>query len=140
MAKISNVRNDGKGHITTGPKNANSYNVKPVNVVATSSGATLAQSDLDNFDFFNVAQTSAGTDKIFLASGIDIGAEFRLYCVSACKVFPVASSGIGLNGGTDAQAVTLAAGSVYVFLKTIATNIVVQAIDASGVVTSPVAA
>lgn len=141
MAQISNVRNDGKGYVTTGPKKANSYNVSPVNLVAVPSpGTSLTIKDNANFDFFNAAQTSAGTDLIILDSAHEVGTEVLLFCVSACKVGSTASSGIGINGGTDAQVITMAANSTYRFLKVSATNWICNAFSSAGAVTAPVAA
>ena len=138
MAQISNVRNDGFGYVTTGPKQANSYNVSPVNLVATASpGTILHKKDLANFDFFNAVQTSASTDQIQLNTSISVGAEVWIYCVSACKVGTISGSGITINGGTDAQLVTLAVGSIYRFLKTSATTFICNAFDASAAMTAP---
>lgn len=138
MPIINNVRNNGKGYVTTGEKKANSYTVSPVNFVATASpGTSLTIKDVANFDFFNVVQTSASTDLVILDSALEVGTEIELYCVSAVKVGSTASSGIGINGGTDAQVVTLAAGSLYTFVKTTATNIVCTAKSAAGAASAP---
>jgi hypothetical protein len=141
MAIISNVRNDGKGFVKVGPKKANSYNVSPVNFVATASpGTALTIVDVANYDFFNAAQTSAGTDLIILDSGLEVGTELYLFCVSACKVGCTASSGIGINGGTDSQVITLVANSTYRLFKVNSTNFICEALTLAGVRSVPSAA
>lgn len=138
MAVVSNVRNDGNPAVKTGPKKVNSFNVAPYNIVATPSPGTLiTKVDVANYEFFNAVQTSASTDLIQLQSTIGIGDLVVFYCVSACKVGTVSGSGVTVNGGTDAQVITLAVGSMYEFRKTSATTWVCQATDASGAKTSP---
>ena len=147
MAIISNVRNDGNPAVTTGPKKVNSLNVYPLNFVATASpGTPLTGNFTANYDFFNVAQTSAATDLIVFSevlapngqSVLPVGTVLYLYCVSACKVIGAGTN--TFNGGTTVQGITMAAGSLYEYVKTTATAWIVGAYSAAGAFTAPVAA
>jgi hypothetical protein len=143
MAKGYRNFNGGNPGLKTGPYQVNSYDVRPTNVVAVATtGYTLNQEDLDNYNFFNAAQTSASTDLIILPSSTalcPVGTELWFFCVSACKVKAPASSGVGTNGGTDAQGITLAANSTYRFLRVSATNWICNAFSNAGAVTAPTA-
>lgn len=138
MAIISNVRNDGNPAVTTGPRKVNSYNVSPANFVATASpGTVITNKDIANFDYFNVVQTSAGTDLIVLSTLFPVGTEIWFYCVSACKVIPTSGDSNTINAGTNGQGITMAAGSLYSFNKTSATTWVCGATSAAGAFTAP---
>ncbi len=148
MAIISNVRNDGNSAVTTGPKKVNSLNVAPYTIIAVASpnGRVLTAVDIANYDWFNAAQTSAATDQIILSEAVDskgnpqlpIGTIIDFYCVSSCKVLGQGTNTI--NGGTNVQGITMAAGSSYEFLKTTATTWVCSAQSAAGAYSAPIAA
>lgn len=147
MAQISNVRNDGNGAVTTGPKQVNSYNVAPYTVVATPSGnanqsvpaskggSVITKTELANFEFFNVNQTSAATDLIVVAPNLPQGTEFQLYATAACKV--IISGTDTINGGTAGQGVTMAATNIYMLNKTSTSAWIVQQQVPAGTTTFP---
>jgi hypothetical protein len=139
MAIISNVRNDGKSYITTGPKNANSYNVSPVNFVATASpGTKITVKDSGNYEYFNAAQTSAGTDLIVLDTALPVGTEIWFYCISACKVIPTSGDSNTINGGTNGQGISLVATNLYSFNKTSPTTWICGQTVPAGTFSAPV--
>lgn len=118
MARISNVRNDGKGWVTTGNKQVNSYNVSPANFVATAAGTVIGVKFVDNFDYFQAVQTSASTDLIILDTALPVGTEVQFYCVSACKVIPTSGDSNTINGGLNSQGINMTANNLYQFNKT----------------------
>lgn len=129
MAKIYNLRNNGDGSVIFGLRQVNSYNVFPATITATAAGTTISYNSWNNYDWFNVAQTSASTDSIFLpvalgpaAPGIaaaPIGAEFHVYAVSAFAIKIIPASGVLING---VATVTCTAGSHGVLTRTSATT------------------
>lgn len=138
MSRIVNTRNNGNSAVRTGEVLVNSKNVDPQTIVATpTAGTILSVAKNDSFDFFNVAQTSAGTDRIRLASGLPVGTTIEMFVVSAVAVGCEASSGQGVNGGTDAQFVSLTANTSAIFRKVSATRWICTAFSTAGAVTSP---
>jgi hypothetical protein len=141
MSKFYNVRNGGDpsvpyGFLFGGP----SMNLAPVTYVATAAGLQLTLSDINKYDLFNVAQTSAATDLIFLPTSAPVGTVISFVSVSAVKIKAVVGTGIGTNGGTDVQGITTVAGDLHEFTRTTATNWVVSKKVAAGTTTAPVAA
>jgi hypothetical protein len=138
MSKIVNSRNNGNPAIRFGEVLVNSKNVSPTTVVAVATtGTVIRQSDADAFDFFNVAQTSAGTDLIRLASNLPVGTTLEFFVVSAVTVRCEASSGQGINGGTDAQGVALTANTSAILRKVSATRWICTAFSTAGAVSNP---
>lgn len=135
--RFYNVRTGGQPSITLGIKSAGSWNVAPSNLVATSAGTQMTISDIDNYEFFNAAQTSAATDLILLPTAAPVGTVINFFCVSACKVKAVAGTGIGTNGGTDAQGITLVANGLARFQRVSASNWIVTAFTSAGAVSAP---
>lgn len=136
-----NVRNGGVPSIQLGIFSANSLNLAPTTYVAiATTGLQLTQSDTDRYDMFNVAQTSAATDLIILPTSAPQGTRLVFYSISAVKIKAAAGSGIGTNGGTDAQGITTVAGDTHEFFKASATNWIVSKTVAAGTITAPVAA
>lgn len=128
--------NGGKPTIDAGSlKRVNSFNVYPHTVVATATtGTNLSKALLDNYEWFNVAQTSAGTDFITLPDA-PIGTTIKLYAVSACKVQGQGSDTI--NGVAPSTDISLAAGSISTLTKTTASAWVLMQQSSAGVVTAP---
>lgn len=140
MSVFYNTRNNGDPTIPYGIQRTNSRNVSPNTIVATpTTGTLLPLSTLNTFDMFAVAQTSAATDLIILPDA-PIGTEIVFRSISAVKIKAAASSGIGTNGGTDAQGITTVAGDIHVFFRASATNWIVSKTVAAGTVSVPVAA
>jgi len=156
MAKVFNVRNSGNSAVILGLRNVNSYNVFPTNVVALPTPfASLSNNIWQNYDWLNAVQTSAATDAIFLPTPVGpnsfgelpaayVGAEYRVYAVSAMKVLPPVDAVSTINGGTNVQGISLAAGTYGIFTatKTVGVGLVwvCQAVSAAGAVTSPASA
>lgn len=128
--------NGGKPSIDAGSlKRVNSFNVYPSTLVATATtGTTMAKTLLDNYEWFNVAQTSAATDFLTLPDA-PIGSVVVLYAISACKVQGGASDTI--NGVAPTTDITLAAGSVSYLRRTTATAWILTQHSAAGVASSP---
>jgi len=129
--------NGGKPSIDAGSlKRVNSFNVYPSTIVATAStGTNLSKSLLDNYEWFNVAQTSAGTDFITLPDA-PIGTVIVFYAISACKVQGQGSDTI--NGVAPSTDITMAAGSRSTLVKNTATAWTLTHVAANGAVTAPV--
>jgi hypothetical protein len=128
--------NGGKPTIDAGSlKRVNSFNVYPSTIVATAStGTNLLRSYLDNYEWFNVAQTSAGTDFITLPDA-PVGTVIKLYAVSACKVQGQGSDTI--NGVAPSTDITLAAASVSTLTKVTSTAWVLEQQSSAGVQSAP---
>jgi hypothetical protein len=128
--------NGGKPTIDAGSlKRVNSFNVFPSTVVATATtGTNLSRALIDNYEWFNVAQTSAGTDFITLPD-CPIGTVINLYAVSACKVQGQGSDTI--NNVAPTTDITLAASSVSLLRKTTATAWILTQHSNAGVASSP---
>jgi len=145
MAKIYNVRSGGDGSVTFGMKQVNSYNVFPTTVVATAGGTTISYNNFQNYDWFNVAQTSAATDSIFLPvattavfpniAAAPIGAEFHVYAISSFAIKIIPASGVLING---VSVVTCTAGSHGVLTRTSATTWTFGMYAANGAFSAPV--
>ena len=87
MAKIFNLfNNGGKANAKTGEVNVNSFNVSPDTVTAAPVAATLTRGDINVYDYFKVAQTSAATDEFDLPTAANIGEVITIYAVSAFEL------------------------------------------------------
>jgi hypothetical protein len=116
--------NGGKPSIDAGSlKRVNSYNVYPSTVVATATtGTAMNRNLIDNYEYFNVAQTSADTDFILLPD-CPVGTVIQFYAISACKVKAGAdASGLTINGGADTALVVLEAATLYNLEKVTSAN------------------
>lgn len=113
-------------------KVANSFNVYPITVVATASaGTSLARNLTKNYEFFNVAQTSAPTDLVILPD-CPIGTVLHFYAISAVAIKAGATgSGLTINGGADSATLSVAATQLARFQKTTSTNWVAQIVTAA---------
>ena len=136
--EIVRLGNGGDPQIAAGSlKRVNSYNVAPTTIVATASaGTTMDTQAYKNYEWFNVAQTSAGTDFITLPAA-PVGTEFKFYAISACKVQGTASDTI--NGVAPATDITLAAGSLSTIIRVTSTAWLLLHQASNGAVTAPVA-
>lgn len=117
--------------------NVNSKNPDPITTVATAAGVLIGLPDANPYDFFAVAQTSAGTDSVRLASELPVGTTLEFFAISAFTIKTVTSSGIGINGGTDAQGVAIAANTSAILRKVSATRWICTAFSTAGAVTAP---
>lgn len=141
MAKSYNVRTGGDPSVTIGVKNINSFNVKPTDVVTSTAPGTLIDlPDLNNYEMFTV--TSGGVaEAIKLPTAAAVGTVVVVKIGgTAGRAYPEASSGVGINGGTDAQYVVLAANSTTKFLRTSATTWIATQFAPAGTVSAPVPA
>jgi hypothetical protein len=136
--EIYRIGNGGDGAIHAGSlKRANSFNVAPTTLVATAStGTTMDVNSHKNYEWYNVAQTSAGTDFITLPAS-PIGTVFVFYAISACKVQGTASDTI--NGVAPSTDITLPAGSRSEIVRNTATTWTLTQYSAAGAVTAPIA-
>jgi hypothetical protein len=135
VARIVNLLNsETYPNINSGTVNVNSGNVYGSNIVATASGTTFDISLLSNYDWFNVAQTSAGTDFISLPASIPVGTCIYLYAVSACKVEALTMTINGVAASTD---ITLAASSLSLLRKTTSTTWILNQFAANGTPSAP---
>jgi hypothetical protein len=136
MARIVAVTGDSDyPNLTPGVKNINAGNVYGSTLVAlATTGLTFDISLLSNYDWFNVAQTSAGTDFISLPASIAVGTVIKLYAISACKV---EATGGNINGIAATTDITLAAASLSTLQKVTSTNWVLTQLSSAGAVTAP---
>jgi hypothetical protein len=136
--EIYRMGNGGKPSIDAGSlKRVNSFNVYPTTIVAlASTGYTMPKTLTDNYEWFNVAQTSTGTDFITLPDSA-VGTTIVLYAISACKVQGANSDTI--NGVAPATDITLAAGSRSHLVRNTATTWTLVQISSVGATTAPVA-
>jgi len=145
MAKIYNLRNNGDGSVLFGLRQVNSYNVFPTTVTATAAGTTISYNSFNNYDWFNVAQTGAATDSVFLpvalgpsAPGIaaaPVGAEFHVFAISSFAIKIIPASGVLING---VAVVTCTAGSHGVLTRTGALTWTFGMYSSVGAFTAPV--
>ena len=135
MALIVNVTGDSDyPSLLPGIKKVNSYNVYPSTLSAASSGLTFDVSLLQNYDYFVVAQTGAGTDYISLPDSIAVGTEIHLYATSACKVEALSGTINGVAATTD---ITLAANSLSRLVKVASGKWILTQYAAAGTVSAP---
>lgn len=116
-------------------------NIYPSTIVAVASpGTPIGIELLDNYDWFNVAQTGASTNQIILPDA-PIGTVIKLYAISAVAVKAgINGAGRGINGGADTTAIAHAAGSLGEYQRITAANWTCTLQASSGAVTSPTAA
>lgn len=87
MTKIINVLNNGhKDGAKVGEVQINSFNVAPDTITADASPATIATSDLNLYDYWNVTQDDADTDEFDLPDGAAVGQVITLYCVDVFEL------------------------------------------------------
>ncbi len=139
MAREYNVRNGGVPTISLGLYNVNSLNFAPYTVVATAApGTVLTQGDIDRFELFTVAQTSAATDLVLLPVVAPIGTKVHFVATSVARIKAGANgSGLTINGAADTLSVPLVVGGLAEFTKISATNWMCQQFSAAGAVTAP---
>lgn len=138
MAQIYNVRNGGQGQISLGLKSVGSLNLAPVGLVATAAGFQMTKSNIDNFEIFSVAQTSAATDLILLPANAPIGTLCVFVATSVARIKAGAdASGLTINAAADTTSVPLVVGARTEFFKQSATNWTCAHIVAAGTVTAP---
>jgi hypothetical protein len=132
---INRTFNFGKPNVTTGQKKVPSLEVYPSTLTATSTGLAFEPSYLDNYTFFNIAQTSLSTDLIILPSA-DIGTVIKFYAISAASIKAGAdASGLTINGGADTASYAIPAGGFVTAEKVTSTNWIVEAAGDSAVET-----
>ncbi len=138
MSKVYNVRNGGDPSVLLGQKVVGSYNLAPVGLTATSSGYQMTQADINNYEIFSVAQTSADTDKILLPVTAPIGTLVVFVATSVARVKAGAdSSGLTINNAADTTSVPLVVGARTEFRKQSATNWACNHFSIAGAVTAP---
>lgn len=137
MAKIVNTRNNGNPSIRYGEVVVNSKNLSPVALTATASGYTLTQANIDSYDMFNVAQTSASTDKIVLPSTFPVGTVLEFFFVSAASIGVATGASQTINNGADTTKVACAASTSAEVRKVSSTRWIVTAYAAAGTVSAP---
>lgn len=101
-------------------------------------GLVFPVEQLENFDTFNVDQTSANTDEIQLPIGQPIGTVITLYADGIVRITGVSGEGEGINGGTDVQEIPTVAGAKYVLEKVSATNWIATEYLTAGTVGAPI--
>lgn len=138
MALIYNVRNNGDSAINLGEKKVNSLNVNPTTITtAAAPGTAIQLDDTKNYEFFNVTSGGAA-EAVYLPSTAAVGTVIIVKIGgTAGRAYSTASSGVGINGGTDAQYVVLAANSTTKFLRTSATTWIATQFAAAGTVSAP---
>lgn len=140
MAKVYSTENGGYPQIQRGLKLVNSLNLAPVTIVATAAGTQLTSNDIDNYELFTAAQTSAGTDLILLpnVAQAPIGTKVFFAAASIARIKAGANgSGLTINGAADTTSVPLVVGGLAEFTKMSATNWGCQQISSAGVISSP---
>jgi hypothetical protein len=118
-------------------------NIAPDTIVALSAGAgktLLDVSLLENYDTFNVAQTSLATDIIVLPNAAPVGTVIKFIALSAIDIECEAASGIGINGGADTTDIGQVINSLMVLQKITATRWIATQYAPAGTVSAPVPA
>lgn len=136
--EIYRTGNGGDPGIDAGSlKRVNSFNVYPITIVATASaGTALGRVLTKNYEFFNVAQTSAGTDLVILPD-CPSGTVIHFYAISTVAIKAGANgSGLTINNGADTASLTVAATQLARFQKTTATNWVASIVSSANALTS----
>lgn len=137
--EIYRIGNGGKPTIASGSlKRVNALNVSPqAAIVATAAGLTFDITLLDNYEFFNVAQTSAGTDFIILPDTLAVGAVIWLQAASAISIACPTGSTVTLNNVAAPAKGAIAANSTAKIIKVSPTRIIFHQYANTGAVTAP---
>jgi hypothetical protein len=137
MTKIINVLNNGnKDGALTGVVEVG-FNVCPDNITAAPTPATLTRSQLNKYNYFKVAQTSASTDEFDLPDAAAIGEKITLYAVSAFELRTETDSN-DINNVTN-TGYTTTAGDVLTCWKVNATDWMVTKLTILGAAVTVVA-
>lgn len=139
MKIYTNQANDRAG-IRQGEIAVNSWNVSPVTVTATAAGRALTPLEIDQYDFFNAAQTSASTDSIVLPNSLPVGTEIRIQTASAISIQCPSGSSVLLNNVAAPAKGALAANCTAVLVKVSSTRIIFNQISTLGAWTQPIPA
>ncbi len=137
---INRDYNFGNSQTAYGPKKILSQEVSPTTITATPAGAEFSVSLLNDYNFFNTAQTGAATDSIVLPDAIPVGAQFFFQAASAHGIQCPTGSSVTLNNVAAPAEGALAANATAVITKVSPTRIVYQQISTLGVVSAPVPA
>jgi len=115
------------------------FNIYPEVITATAAGIEFNNSWLENYDTFQIQQDSADTDFITLKADLPIGTQIQFYGVGGSNVTieSEVGSGIGFNGGAEAQGIVQQPGALTVFRKLEATNWLVSRVDQNGNMNQP---
>ncbi len=118
-------------------KRATSFNVYPSTITAVAStGTALGPTHYKNYEFFNVAQTSASSDFILLPSA-PIGTVMHFQAVSAFSIKAGAdSSGLTINGAADTAVLAVPAAGVARLQKATSTNWIASVVTSAGALVS----
>jgi hypothetical protein len=132
--------NGGRSTIASGSlKRVNALNVSPqAALVATAAGLTFNIYDLDNYEMFDVAQTSAGTDFIILPDTLPRGAVIWLQAASAISIACPTGSSVTLNNVAAPAKGTIAANATALIIKVSPTRIIYTQYTSAGVASAPV--
>ena len=121
MTKIKNIFNDGsKSGAKVGMVSIAGGNVFAETIVAAPTARLILVSDINQADFFNVAQTSAATDEVDLPDAAEVGTQITLYTVSAFELRTETETYTINNVASTGY--TSTAGDKFVCTKTTATN------------------
>ena len=138
MAKIWTIfNNGGKSNAKSGVAKINSFNVCPDTITAAPTAATITQAQLNLYDYFKVAQTSAATDEFDLPDVAEVGDVITLYAVSAFEL-RTQTDADKINNVT-ATGYTTTAGDVLTCTKVATDNWMVTKLTILGAATTVVA-
>lgn len=140
MPKIKRTINGGVPNRKSIWLGLSEMNISPSVITATSSGVTFEVSLLENYDTFDVAQTSLATDKIIIPESVPVGTVMKFIAASALDLEAETGGAAGFNGGSAGQDIPIAAGALLVVQKISAANMIATQYASSGAVTAPVSA
>lgn len=138
--KIFNNETTDRKSIRQGLIEVNSLNVAPTTLVATAAGTLIPLNLIDQFDMFNVAQTSAGTDSIRIPNALPQGADLVFQATSAVSVGCPSGSSVLLNNVAAPAVIAVPANNTLRIFKASPTRIVAELVNTLGVISSPVPA
>ena len=137
MTKIKNIFNDGEKFGTrVGKLNVNG-NVYPSTISAAPTAASLTRADLNQYDYFKIAQTSASTDEFDLPDAAEVGEVITLFAVSAFELRTETDSN-DINNVTN-TGYTSTAGDVFTCFKVSSTDFIVTKLTILGAAVTVVA-
>lgn len=133
MVIYSNETTD-RATIRQGFVYVNSKNVSPTTITATAAGRALTQTEWEGYDFFNVTQTSAGTDSILLPDALPVGTQLMFQAGAAFSIGCPSGSSVLLNNVAAPAEAAITANQTAIITKVSSTRIVLQTISTLGAV------
>jgi hypothetical protein len=138
MTQIINVLNNGsKAGTKTGVVQVNGFNVSPNTITAAPTPATLSQAELNQYDYWNITQTSAATDEFDLPDAAAIGQVLTFRATTAFELRTETDSN-DINNVTN-TGYTATAGDVFTAYKVTATDWIVTKVTILGAAATVVA-